>query len=104
MRLISQCGTTDISYDNYSLSVCNMYGFNKETQTHELKGYEIKAGAYETCFVMGEYSTKEKALKVMEMLQNQYKRFITTVLMDIKKENIYFRFPADEDEKERVNG
>jgi hypothetical protein len=100
MRLISQRGATDISYDNYSLSVCGMYGFNRETQNRELKGYEIKAEAYETCFIMGEYSTKEKALKVMEMLQNQYKRFMTTGLIDIKKENIYFKFPVEEDVKE----
>lgn len=38
---------------------------------------------------VAKYSTKEKALKAMEMLRNEY--------MKNGSKNVYFQFPADED-------
>lgn len=96
MRIISQDGITDIPYENSVLNVFANYGYNKEKNFNEIIGYRIMTYAGDNPWTLGDYSTKEKALEVMEMLQNQYKRFMTTALMDIKNENIYFRFPADE--------
>lgn len=100
MRLISQDGKIDIPYENSTIYVVANYGHSKENGFHNIVGYEIMAHTGDNYWNIGDYSTEEKALNVMEMLRNQYKRFITTALMDIKKENIYFRFPADEDVKE----
>ena len=64
MRIISQDKMRDINYDNNDL-----YIFEQETQE--------TLGQYEICsfekvqhkpILLGEYSTKEKALKVMDMI------------------------------------
>ena len=99
MRLISQDGKIDIPYENNVVYVYAIHGYNKEEKCHDITGYRIITAIGDDTWVLGEYSTEEKALKVMEMLQNQYKRFMTTGLIDIKKENIYFKFPADEEVK-----
>lgn len=100
MRIISQDGKTDIPYESSVVYVCANYGYNKEEHFNHIIGYIIIASIGDDTWNLGDYSTEEKALKVMEMLQNQYKRFMTTALMDIKNENIYFKFPPDES----VNG
>lgn len=86
MRLISQDGMTDVSYERYTIYACESYGYNKQTKQSEINGYDVKAGADETCLTMGKYSTKEKALKVMYELRNSWKYDLA-----------FFYFPKDEE-------
>lgn len=72
MRLISQDGITDISYARFTICACGLCDYNTQIGRSEINGYTINAERYSTCIVMGRYSTKEKALKVMEMLQQAY--------------------------------
>ena len=62
MRIISQDRLVDLSYDG--VSVC----FNEETNSVIAS---LCAGNPK-CFYLGTYSSKEKALKVMEMIRNAY--------------------------------
>lgn len=96
MRLISQDRKIDIPYENSVVYIVANYGHSKEKNFNEIIGYRIMTYAGDNPWTLGDYSTEEKALCVMEMLRNQYKRFMTTALMDIKRESIYFRFPTDE--------
>ena len=96
MRLISQDGITDIPYENSVVNVFANYGYNKEKNFNEIIGYRIIAYAGDNCWDLGDYFTKEKALKVMEMLHQQYLCHLSTVLADAKAESTYFKFPDDE--------
>lgn len=96
MRIISQDGITDIPYENSVLNVFANYGYNKEKHFNEIIGYRIMTYAGDNPWTLGDYSTKEKALKVMEMLRQQYMCHLTTVLVDVKAESTYFNFPPDE--------
>lgn len=96
MRLISQDGKIDIPYENSAIYVVANYGYSKEKHFNYITGYRIIAHIGDDCWDLGDYSTKEKALEVMEMLQQQYMRYLTTVLADVKAETTYFKFPIDE--------
>lgn len=86
MRVISQDGTLDIPYEQVVIQRFNgeIYFLNKN-----LIGVEQLCGD----MVIAEYSTEEKAEKVMEMLREQYKKYIGASV------NIYgyFQFPAEEE-------
>lgn len=99
MRLISQDGITDIPYENSVLNVFANYGYNKEKHFNHIIGYRIMAIRGDGSWNIGDYSTEEKALQVMEMLQRQYVGHLSTVLADVKAETAYFKFPADEEVK-----
>ena len=96
MRLISQNGRIDIPYENNVVNVHSVYGYNKEKKHHDITGYRIIIPIGDDTWVLGEYSTEEKALCVMEMLRQQYLLHLSTVLVDVKAESTYFKFPADE--------
>lgn len=98
MRLISQDGITDIPYENNVVYIDANYDYSKGMK-YNITGYKIVTPIGDDTWLLGEYSTEEKALCVMEMLQQQYMRHLTTVLVDVKAESIYFRFPADEEVK-----
>lgn len=98
MRLITQDGRTDIPYENSYVYVQAVYCYNKEKKSHDITGYKIKTPIGDDAWVLGEYSTEEKALCVMEMLRQQYMCHLTTVLFDLKVETTYFKFPTDEEE------
>lgn len=100
MRLISQDGKIDIPYKNSAVYIVANYGHSKENGFHNIVGYEIMANTGNYYWNLGDYSTEEKALKVMKMLQQQYMGHLITVLVDVKAETTYFKFPADEDVKE----
>lgn len=72
MRLISQDGKIDIPYENSVVYICANYGYNKEKGFSHIIGYKIIANMGGDTWNMGDYSTEEKALKVMEMLQQAY--------------------------------
>ena len=69
MRIISQDGTIDIPYNLFSLSVAS--GKYKDVEYSCIYCHNISSPHGTK---MAEYSSKEKALKAMEMLREQYER------------------------------
>jgi hypothetical protein len=96
MRLISQNGMCDCPYESSSVYIRDMETKCGET-SKESGRCTIQCNNNIASFKIAEYSTKEKALCVMEMLQQQYMRHLTTVLSDVKAESTYFKFPTDEE-------
>lgn len=86
MRVISQDGTLDIPYEHVVIQRFKgeIYFLNKN-----LIGVEQLCGD----MVIAEYSTEEKAKKAMEMLREQYKKYVGASV------NIYgcFQFPNDDE-------
>lgn len=72
MRLISQDGRIDIPYENSVVHVHAVYGSSSEGYVHAITGYRIITPIGDDTWVLGKYSTEEKALEVMEMLQQAY--------------------------------
>ena len=91
MRVISQDGTLDIPYEQVIIQRfrCEIYFLNKNL-----------TGVEQLCsdMVIAKYSTEEKAQKAMEMLREQYKKYIGASV-NIYSVNIYgyFQFPAEEE-------
>ena len=93
MRVISQDMSTDYPYDK---SVVFLDPYNENNVKIQLAGDK-------ECFMLGKYSTKEKALKVMELLRETYLKFAQATNDD----SFYtffdnpkiFRFPADNEVK-----
>ena len=110
MRVISQDGMTDIPYEMFVFGV---------TEDNAIVGIRdtISRPSDVALGVVAKYSTKEKVLKVMEMLRKQYCSLeasdnlscgsigyltecsLTEVeqIVNIAKEDYYFQFPKDED-------
>lgn len=103
MRVISQDGYTDIPYEDFVFSA-----------TDDWKIKVAKDVVYTTgqgkLRVIAEYSSREKVLKVMEMLQNKYVEYLRTDGGALGTANFYvqpnvwnipkvFRFPADDEVK-----
>lgn len=86
MRIISQDGTLDIPYEQVVIQRFNgkIYFLN-----NNLIGVEQLCGD----MVIAKYSTEEKAEKAMEMLREQYKKYVGASV------NIYgcFQFSAEEE-------
>lgn len=62
MRVISQDGSIDYPYDK---SVVFLDAYNENN-------VEIQLAGDKECLILGNYSTKEKALKAMELLREKY--------------------------------
>ena len=67
-------------------------------------GYDVAAynGTRESCVKLGEYSTKEKAVKVLDMICEQYVRNQALYIdrennARVIPQNSIFQMPADED-------
>lgn len=93
MRVISQDMSTDYPYDK---SVVFLDPYNENNVKIQLAGDK-------ECFMLGKYSTKEKALKVMELLREAYLKFAQATngnsfytFFDNPK---VFLFPADDEVK-----
>lgn len=65
MRLISQCREKDLPYDNTVLNISTL-------NDREIIAWQF--GCPDEVVSLGEYSSKDKALKVMEMLREQYQK------------------------------
>lgn len=96
MRLINQKGTKDCPYKTSYLRI----KYEEYCREGEYPKFHKVFSIYANDSNMGEYSTKEKAIKVMEMLQNQYKQFMESAFMNVVSEKTYFKFPTDEEVKE----
>ena len=67
MRVISQDGTIDVPYDYFSLSMSS--GKYKDVEVAYIYCHNLSSP---NGTKLAEYSTKEKALKAMEMLRDTY--------------------------------
>ena len=67
MRLISQDGEIDVPYEHGSLCIGFIKGEEHIISTISYYNYSSQKGTK-----LAEYSSKAKALKVMEMLQKQF--------------------------------
>lgn len=76
MRVISQNRKNDFPYENGTVFFCEAAGRNI---------IKIKISGNDALGVLGEYSTREKALKAMEMLRERYSN------SDLCKDDIQFR-------------
>lgn len=106
MRIISQSGLLDAPYELLAISP---YSGNMATIIGTFPGNDIGKG--DRVYILGEYSTEEKAMKAMEMCRKHYataeynRRIIpkgdTLVDVEIAKEllssGFIFQFPADEE-------
>lgn len=93
MRVISQDRSMDYPYDK---SVVFLDPYNENNVKIQFVGDE-------ECLILGKYSTKEKALKVMELLRESYLKFAHATndnsfytFFDNPK---VFLFPADDEVK-----
>lgn len=109
MRVISQSGTIDVPYDYFSLSVSS--GKYKDVEVAYIYCHNLSSP---NGTKLAEYSTKEKAIKAMEMLRKVYennvfyhcvagsKRFeeVRRILSEEqfrKATAEYFQFPQDDE-------
>ena len=67
MRIISQSGLLDAPYELLAIS---SYSKNMATIVGTFPGNDIGKG--DRVYILGEYSTEEKAMKAMEMCREQY--------------------------------
>lgn len=107
MRIISQNGNVDLPYEKFVFGITKD---NKIVCCRECVAppYEIYNG------IIAEYSSKEKALKAMEMLREQHEKvaFLKTIINTEKGASFvrslsktdfdkmtqnYFRFPQDDE-------
>ena len=88
MRLISQDGEIDVPYEHGSLCQGFIKGEEYLIYTISYYNYSSQKGTK-----LAEYNSKAKALKVMEMLREEY---LATVY-DYRTRPKVFKFPADEE-------
>lgn len=67
MRIISQSGLLDMPYELLAISP---YSRNMATIVGTFPGNDIAKG--DRIYILGEYSSEEKAIKVMKMCREQY--------------------------------
>lgn len=91
MRVISQDGTIDVPYENFVFGIIEDNSIVAIRDTIA-RPSEIAQG------VVAKYSVAEKAKKSMEMLREQYKKYIGASV-NISSVNKYgcFQFPAEEE-------
>ncbi|MBD9334643.1 MAG: hypothetical protein EGR70_03875 [[Ruminococcus] faecis] len=91
MRIISQNGLLDAPYELIAISP---YSVNMATIIGTFPGNDIGKG--DRVYILGKYSTEEKAIKAMEMCREKYQGIFTkgNCMLDHPK---VFRFPADDE-------
>lgn len=90
MRIISQDGNVDLPYEKF------VFGITKDNKIACCREcvappYEIYNG------IIAEYSSKEKALKAMEMLREAWINGTVEFEDGIYHRNIIFQFPQDDE-------
>lgn len=96
MRVISQDGTIDVPYENFVFGI-TLDNYISAVMDTAVRPTEVVNG------IMAKYSSREKALKVMELLREAYLKFAHATNND----SFYaffdnpkiFRFPADNEVK-----
>ena len=92
MRVISQDGTIDIPYDYFSLSIVS--GKCKDVEVACIYRHNLSSP---NGTMMAEYSSKEKAIKTMEMLREAWINEAIEFTHGIYHRNIVFQFPQDDE-------
>ncbi|MFR5466941.1 MAG: hypothetical protein ACLTHR_15180 [Agathobacter rectalis] len=92
MRVISQDGTIDIPYDYFSLSIVS--GKCKDVEVACIYCHNLSSP---NGTMMAEYSSKEKAIKTMEMLREAWINEAIEFTHGIYHRNIVFQFPQDDE-------
>lgn len=101
MRVISQNGTVDVPYENFVFAITLD---NKIVASRNLASSPQEL----FCGIMAEYSSREKALKTMELLRNKYLEYMiveggeSPFTGKVTQPNIWvipkiFQFPADDE-------
>lgn len=85
MRVISQSGKTDIPYENFVFSILNSSGGNYGIVA--VKNVAEPPEVFMNSLIAA-YSTETKAVKVMEMLRNEFADY---------GESGIFQFPKDDE-------
>lgn len=96
MRVISQDGTIDVPYENFVFGI-TLDNYISAVMDTAVRPTEVVNG------IMAKYSSREKALKVMELLRESYLKFAHATNDD----SFYtffdnpkvFLFPADDEVK-----
>ena len=96
MRVISQDGTIDVPYENFVFGI-TLDNYISAVMDTAVRPTEVVNG------IMAKYSSREKALKVMELLREAYLKFAQATNDD----SFYtffdnpkvFQFPADDEVK-----
>ena len=96
MRVISQDGTIDVPYENFVFGI-TLDNYISAVMDTAVRTTEVVNG------IMAKYSSREKALKVMELLRESYLKFAHATNND----SFYtffdnpkvFQFPADDEVK-----
>lgn len=86
MRIISQSGLLDVPYELIAISP---YSGNMATIVGTFPGNDLGKG--DRVYILGEYSTEEKAIKAMEMCREYYDSIFFEPNSEI------FQFPAEEE-------
>lgn len=94
MRVISQDGTIDVSYDYFSLSISS--GKYKDVEVAYIYCHNLSSP---NGTKLAEYSSKEKALKAMEMLRKAWLGESVEFENGFYHKNCVFQFPADDEVK-----
>lgn len=92
MRIISQDKEFDLPYEETTL---------RAFANGEIGAFSLIDLESNDFIVMAEYSTKEKAIKAMEMCRERYKQYIFNRHMIPETANVLTRIPLEEAEKVR---
>lgn len=103
MRVISQDGTIDVPYDYFSLSIASGKYEDVEVTCIYCHNLSSPNGTK-----LAKYSSREKALKVMEMLRTEYLKYLKvdggpmTTMNFYVQPNVWnipkvFQFPKDDE-------
>lgn len=94
MRLISQDGTIDVPYDYFSLSIASGKYEDIEVAYIYCRNLSSPNGTK-----LAEYSSGEKALKVMELLREAWLGESVEFENGFYHKNCVFRFPTNDEVK-----
>ena len=96
MRIISQSGLLDAPYELLAISP---YSKNMATIIGTFPGNDLGKG--DRVYILGEYSTEEKAIKAMiQKVADTLSKISVSVIDDVRKqlaEKYLFQFPADDE-------
>ena len=92
MRVISQDGMIDVSYENFVFGI-TLDNYISAVMDTAVRPTEVVNG------IMAKYSSREKALKAMEMLKNTWIGESVEFENGFYHKNCVFQFPADDEVK-----
>ena len=85
------------------LRLLNLNGFNylNENNEHKILGFDTSSDNDDMYWLLGEYSTKEKGIKVLDMLQEEILKaiyLVNTVVGEFEMDkDKFFEMPQDDE-------